>query len=1081
MRKILTLLTVLMLGILTAHAQERSVSGKVTDSTGNPVPFATVKVVGSRSGQIADNAGNFIIKAKAGDAIEISSTGYATQTISVGNSDTYNVTMRQGASNTLAEVVVTGAYNTKATSRSVSYNAQVVTSENLNVTRQTNLNSALVGKVSGIQFRGQSALKLGNPGAVQLRGASGLGTGEGIIYVVDGTILPNINDINLDDIENVTVLQGPAAAAQFGSQGANGAIVITLKKGSKNAKGIGVDVNIGVQADKVYILPNYQNAYSGGSSQDMLKYTWTEDQPQEWKALDGKYYHNYDDDASWGPRMVGQEYIPWYAWYGGTQYSYKTASLVPQSSNARDFYETGLTYNNSVAVSKATDQSSMRFSYGNISINGVLPNSSLGKNTFNLSVSHNINEHLTVSANINYVAQLRKGVIDEDGYANQSAGSFNQWFHRDLDMGIVRELKDLTTDGGIYASWNHNNPTSYSAGNPLGFYGGNYWYNFFTYFDKINETLRTDRIFGDISLNYKIINGLSVKATYRKHQLTSWNEQTTSSDLQRSATQTGVKGSYYTYESFSNREDYEMLATYSNKFFDKLQVTVNAGSDFFRLYSKDNGAYTNNGLTIPNYFSITNSVDQPTVLNYRSAQAYNAVFGIANIGYKNLVFVNATLRNDRFSTLPVANRDVLSKSFGASFVFSDLLKMPALSFGKIRASWGEIPQALGVPGTNPFGAYVYPGFSYGVGSNQFNGNIVTSVPDRLVDPNISGAVKTQKEVGIDLKFLKNRIGLAVTYWDGSQTNFPIDLTTNGTSGYTSYYTNGGKIAQRGLDLQFNARPFVSPNFEWELNATWSRLIKNSIVSLDNGQIDVQRKRVEATSFSGNTPNVWQIEGMRWGQLFGNGIKRIDGKPVLTDAGLYVSDPNTYFGSVLPMYTGGMQNTFNVLKDFVVRVNVDYQYGGKFFSLSNMWGAYSGLTARTATYNDKGNPIRDPVADGGGKHVVGVDADGKDVDYYVDAQTYYHGLYSNKTMDEFVYDLSFVKLREISIGYNLPVNKMGGLSKIVNRAVFSLVANNPVLIYAQTKDFDPSELTNVGSENGQFPGTRGFGFNLKVGF
>lgn len=217
MRKILMLLVVLILGICTARAQDRTVTGRVTDSSGNPVPFASVKVQGSKAGVIADNTGSFSIKVKSGGVLEVSSAGYSTQTITIGTQNTYTTVLTAGSQSTLAEVIVTGAYNIKRTSRSTSYNAQVVGSEQLNTIRQTNLNNALAGKVAGIQVSGQSSAKLGSTGSVRLRGASGIGTGENVLYVVDGTILPNSSDINMDDIDNVTVLQGPAASAQFGS------------------------------------------------------------------------------------------------------------------------------------------------------------------------------------------------------------------------------------------------------------------------------------------------------------------------------------------------------------------------------------------------------------------------------------------------------------------------------------------------------------------------------------------------------------------------------------------------------------------------------------------------------------------------------------------------------------------------------------------------------------------------------------------------------------------------------------------------------------------------------------------------
>ena len=238
MRKLLSLVAALLLCSVLAFSQSRTVSGKVTDEKGDPVPFATVAIKGTKNATVADANGNFTIKVNSGDVLVVSAQGSNPSEITVGTSDQVSVSLTKSVSG-LQEVVVTGAYATKRTARSTSYNAQVVNSEQLNTIRQTNLNNALAGKVSGMQIRSQSAAALGRTGNVRLRGEGGLGGGEGIIYVVDGTILPSSNDINVDDIENVTVLQGPAASAQFGSQGANGAIVITMKKAKRNARGFG--------------------------------------------------------------------------------------------------------------------------------------------------------------------------------------------------------------------------------------------------------------------------------------------------------------------------------------------------------------------------------------------------------------------------------------------------------------------------------------------------------------------------------------------------------------------------------------------------------------------------------------------------------------------------------------------------------------------------------------------------------------------------------------------------------------------------------------------------------------------------
>ncbi len=1068
-----------MLCVTQVFAQNRTITGTVTaKEDGLPIPGATVKIKGSNEGTQTNAAGKFTLSVPSGASLVVSFVGTTPQTIVVGDKTTINVALVQNQSQ-LNEVVVS-AYGIKQSARSTSNASQVVTSTELNTVREPNINNALAGKVAGLQVRSQSAAALGRGTEVRLRGASGLGTGNGAIYVVDGTILPNSDDINLDDIESVTVQQGAAAGALFGAQGANGAIIITTKK-AKKTSGLGVDLNLGATFDNVYILPNYQNTYGGGNDPNLEQYVWKAGDPVAWQALSGKYYPDYSDDSSWGPKMVGQEYIPWYAWYPGTKYSYKTAKFVAQPNNGRDYFNTGVTLNNSIALNKAGDDYNFRMSYGNEYIKGLIPDQDLRKNTINLNYSYDLNKHLTISTNINYINQKQHGQV-QDGYANQTTGSFNSWFHRDLDMGIMKELKGLRSPDGTLASWNHNDPGVYDPANPQHFYGANYWYNFYAYQDDLRDFTNHDRLFGNIALTYKVNKDLSLTATYRKQQNTSFTENIVAYDLEQSAVQTGVKSSYYTQNTYSNREDIEFLATYNKKIKD-FTIDANAGTDQFNWTYKDNSVQTNNGLTIPNLYTVNNSVDPPTLVNNRTHEQYNAVFGKASFGWKDLLFLDGTLRNDWYSTLPSSHNAVLSKSVGGSFIFSELLKSQSswLSYGKIRAIWGEIPKALGTT-NETFGAYRYPGSAYGVNANKFKGNLLMTTPDQLVDPAITGSTVTQKELGIDLRFLNDRLGISATYWDGSEKNFPATLSVNGASGFSSILTNFGLIKKNGVDFNFMAVPFRSSNFNWTFNATYSNLLEDKIVEISNKYNVTRILAASNTNFSGiTTPALVQQTGKTWGQLYGNGILRNSaGIPILDANGFYQNDPNKYYGSVLPKHTGGIQNTFTVFKDFSINVNIDYQFGGKFFSLSDMWGAYSGLSARTAVLNDKGNPIRDAVADGGGVHMTGVDATGKPVSTYVSAYDYFHNLVNNNTYDPYVEDLTFIKLREVGLSYRIPVKKLG-ISNYIKSATFQVQARDLWLIYAKTKDFDPSQISAVQGESGQLPGTRGIGFNLRIGF
>ncbi len=1064
----------MLCGVL-AFAQSRVVTGKVTDIDGNPISFASVKVKGTSTGVSADANGAYSIKVNPNAILEISGASFKTIEVPVGTQNVLNTVLEKGAGTDIKEVVVTSAFGIRRTGRSTSANVQNLTGDQVNTIRQTNVTNALAGKVAGAQVRSQSVAKLGAESVVRLRGENGLGVGGGALYVVDGTIMPSGADINPDDIEDYSILQGPAAAALFGPDGSNGAIVMTLKKAKKGAKGIGLELNMGIQFDNVYIVPDYQNSYAGGANGDLSLYQYKAGQPVAWKALDGKYYHDYSDDASWGPRMAGQEYIPWYAWYPGHEYSFKTAKLTPQPTNVRDFWETGVTRTTNVAFSKATDNLNLRASYTNLDIKGITPNEYLKRHTLNVNATAELSSRFTLGVNFNYIAE-NTNTESDDGYSNQSTGSFGQWFHRDLDMNKMRELRTITSPEGVFASWNRNNPDAYDPTNPRKSWAGNYWYNMYQYFDNINNSIRRDRLFGDVSLTYKINNDLKIKATYRKQQLTTNQEVIYKSELEASANQMSFNpyegnsfAAYGVNNTFSDRQNYEGLLMYSKKI-KSFQINAQGGFDVLKTKFRGVNANTLGGLSAPGLYALSNSKNNINYGNTRNQFQRRSIFVRADIGFRNYLFVEGSYRRDYTSTEPDGNY-IDSKSGGLSFVFSDLIRnaVPFISYGKIRGSMGQLLNTLGIYQLNA---------TYGIGTQQWNGNILTTVPNNLVDPALQGAVNTEKEIGLEMRFLKNRIGFNVTYWDRTNKDFPVNVTVDQSSGYSVISKNAGEIAKKGWDITGFIKPIQSKNFAWEISATWGYLVQNEVVSIFG---DIKRLNLATGAFSGTSAAYAVNEiGQPWGQMFGGGIKRVNGVPQLTSTGLFIREADTKFGSVLPNYTGGIQNSFNIFKNFTLNVNIDYSIGGKFFSLSDHWGTYSGLTARTAELNDRGIPLRDPVADGGGVHVFGVDATGKAVDYYVDGQTYFHQFRSNSIAEDNIYSLSFVKLRELSLGYRLPVEKLG-IGKYVKTAVFSVVSRNPWLIWSKDKGFDPSEISNVYGEDGQLPGTRSVGVNLKLGF
>ena len=1069
MRKIASLLMATILCTTLVFAQSRTISGVVTDASGKSVPFASVTVKGTKNGVTADADGRFSIKGvSSGATLSITSAGFEDKDVSVGTSD--NLSISVASSGAMTEVVVTSAFGIKKAQRTTPYSSQVIKSEQLNITSNTNIVEALAGKIAGVQSRSQSNAKLNSEDFLRIRGGLSL-SDLGPIFVVDGTVV-NSFDINPDDVEDVTILKGANATALFGDRAAAGAIVINSKKrGSK--QGIGAEITQSVMSDAVYITPSYQNLYAGGASADLMKYTWRSGQPVEWKALDGKYFHDYTDDASWGPRMSGQEYIPWYAWFPGHKYSLKTAPLVAQPNNARDFFNKGLTTTTNASFTKSGPGSNIRVSYTNQNITGIIPSSSSTRHTLFTTASFDLNDHFSTGVNSTYTSQRIRGEFD-DGYANNSSGSFTQWFHRNLDMGIMKELQDYKAPNGTLASWNlYTNPDGATG------YGdviGNYWYNFYAYFKNQNNLQSRDRLYGDFFLQYRMNKNFNVKATIRKNQLTTYNENITTSMLQKSAGQTGYLARYATGETYYKEYNYEALANYNNSFMsNRLSLNINAGANVLDIESKSAAMGTSNGLNVPDYYAINNSVAQPSVSNGRSQSKVNSLFFNGDLEWNNYASITFAVRNDWYSANPIDNVDLLSPSVGASFVFSEFTKsnLPWLNFGKVFGSWGKKPRPLSTYQNN---------FGYSTGAVLWNGNFLMGTPNGAVSPDLVGSTVSSYEAGIDLRFLKGRLGVNILYYNDDNIGEPLNVAVSGVSGFTSVAQNAVHIQREGLELQVNASPVKGKNLNWDISTTFGYSIKNPVVDIFG--VPTGRVLLAGGSFGTRFARAFQEKGKDWGQLIGGGIKRnAEGKMVINPAsGAYVVDADKHWGSVLPKYTGGFINTLNY-KNLMLTVSFDYQIGGKFFSLSEMWGNFSGLLDETAAINDKGKNIRDAVANGGGVHVVGVSSvDEKTVvDKYVEAQDYFHQFYYGRIAEPFIHDLTFLKVREASLSYRIPVKNLGKIGKNLQGATFSVTARNPWIIYRESKNFDPSEISGVQGEDGQLPSVRSIGASLKLSF
>ncbi|HEY0743157.1 MAG TPA: SusC/RagA family TonB-linked outer membrane protein [Chryseosolibacter sp.] len=1093
MRRILLLCLTAVFTLASSElwAQEKTVSGRVTSAEdASPLPGVNVVLKGTTNGAVTDAEGAFSLSVPAsGGTLVFTFIGLKSQEVEIGARTTVDVQMEQDATQ-LSEVVVT-ALGVKREAKTLPYAAQTVTSEKLNITRANNLNDALAGKVSGVQVRGQSGAALGRNSGIRIRGAGSL-TDKQPLYVVDGTPVESSEDFNPDDIETINVLKGPAATALYGQRGDAGVVMVTTKRGKKGA-GLGITVNNSTFFDKVYVLPRYQNDYAGGASADLIKFNWQPGMPSEWQALDGQYYHDYTDDASWGPRMVGQQYIPWYAWAPGTEYTGKTTALVGQPDNIRDFYETGVNRITNVAFSKAFDEASARVSYTNQDQSGIMPNTWLKKNTLAASTSVKLGKIFEIGANINYVNTVVHGEFD-DQYSNQTTGSFNQWFHRNLDMKKMKELQNLKSPDGRLVSWNHQNPNYYIADsdgdgeiNGSKFYRGYYWYNHFAYMNLIDYESERNRLFGDINLGINFTDKLKGQVFYRKNQNTQFAENKRPSVLPYSFYVENRPANQAQYDFYGTNQAYyledniEGILTYNVNVGDNVKIDLLGGGNIRMQEYKFLSMNTTDGLVVPDLYTINNSKATFGYSNVRGQKEVRSVYGRANIGFKETFFLDVTARNDWSSALRDGNNSYFYPSVGGTFIFSELTEgaLPVLSFGKLSGSWAQVGSD-----TDPYLTKVL----YANQANPWGSNLLSNTPDLLPDPAITPSLSSAIEVGLDLKFLEDRIGLNLTYFDESKKDEILKVPVSGSSGYTQKLINAGQIDRQVFEVQLTATPVRSSDFSWDVTLNWAKT-KAQVVELAPGVDAVLA--TASPDFLGRTTNaaasfnigaVYHVAGEEWGQLRGITIQRTDdGTPILNADGTYQYTENVVsFGSVLPEFTGGFINTFSY-KNFTLQANIDFQKGGKFYSLSDQWGTFSGLTRRTAGVNDKGNPIRDAVEDGGGVHVVGVGENGEAIDTYVDAQTYWHQFYFGQIADEHIYDLSFVKLRELSLGYNIPVRSIGSLGKVFNSASVSFVGRNLWLISPTTTDFDPSEVAGTFGENGQFPSVRSYGFNIKLGF
>ncbi|MBE0391948.1 SusC/RagA family TonB-linked outer membrane protein [Flavobacterium sp. PL002] len=1034
---ILVLLLVLMAQL--TFAQERSVTGIVSDNTGMPLPGVSVLVKGTKIGTQTDFDGKFTLKASPSQSIIFSYIGMKSQEITA-TSTTLNVKLVSSALE-LEGVVVT-ALGIKREKKSLSYAVQEVSGSTLTDGGSNNAVSALSGNVAGLQITAPSTM--GGSTRIVLRGI-GSTTGENRpLIVIDGIPLDNGNynstttqrgsggrdygdasaDINPDDIASVTVLKGGPAAALYGNRAGNGAILYTTKSAKSGSGKAEVSFNTGITFESINVMPNLQTQYGGGSSSTFQQAT-----------INGQTYNiaDYGTDESWGPKYdPNLKYLAWNAFDPEFADDYlKERSWVNPKDGVKSFFNTGITRNNSISFSKSGVDSGVRFSYANQKTEGIVPNSTLTKNTFALNGNAKLSEKLKVEGMMTYV-QTRGFNRPEVGYGdNGLAQKFFQWSQRQLDFSV---LKDYKLANGSERSWNriaYDNATPNYSDNP-------YWI--------INENTSSDkrnRVYGNGKITYNF--------TPEFYAVGNVYGDTYSLNITEKVAIGSQATSSYT-ASARNLTDfnYEGRLHYDKRF-DKFSVNAFAGVNR-RSYSLTRvSGQSVGGLVLPNIYNLSNSATQALATNYEEKTRTNSVYGFLSIGYDDFLFLEATDRNDWFSTV---NKDVNYASFTGSFIFSELTDISWLNYGKIRGGWAQAGNA-----TTPYSLS-----QNGASDTPFQGDIRYSQPNTAANPNLVPELKTTKEIGLELSLFDKRVGLDVSYYDVLTTDLITPVQVDPSAGNTFALKNAGKLENKGFEATLTLNPVRTEDFRWDI--TWNFAKNNNkLLELSPGlnELIIGSAPFQATLLA--------VVGQPYGQIYGTDFTYDGNGNKIVDAdGAYVASSRKSLGTITPDYNMGIRNSFKY-KNLSLGFLIDMQKGGSYFSTTHMWGSYSGLLEATAA-----NGIRE-----NGIVVDAVYADGTKNTSVLPGQAWAQQHYGLDALN--VFDAGYIKLREVTLGYSVPRNIIGSVFTDIR---FSLFARNLFTWGLDWKGMDP-EMASYGSgniqglEGGSLPSTRTYGMNLEFKF
>ncbi|MEP6596285.1 MAG: SusC/RagA family TonB-linked outer membrane protein [Ginsengibacter sp.] len=1069
MGKQILLLAVLFLFSTMAFTQNaRKITGQVKDEAG-PIPYASITEANTKNGVTSDVNGNFNITI-TGNTIIVSAVDHATQSFTV-TGDVANVTL-QRATGQLQEVIVT-ALGIRRTRNQLPYAAQQISGDEVSKERTSNFIQNLSGKVSGLEIRQSNSL--GGSTNVLVRGVKSFVGDNQALFVVDGVPYNNDNtnspyqmagysgydygnagaDINPDDIETVTVLKGAAASALYGSRGSNGVILITSKKARR---GLGITMNTGIMIGSIdkKTFTKYQKEYGAGYGQyyGPTGSDYFNQQDVNGDGIDDLVVPTTEDASYGAPFDPGLMVYQWDAFDSTSAFYHQARPWIAAANDPTKFFEKPFSSNHSVFVDGSSDKGSFKLGYTRNDEWGMLPNSKINKNLVISGGSYNITNKLTAGATIDFSNVNGKGRYGTGYDVNNVATNFRQWWETNVD---IKEQKDAYFRTRRNTTWNWADPSDELSGLvPV------YWDNEYFIRHESFETDTRDRYFGNVSLNYKITTWLNILG---RIGLDSYDE------LQEERQAVGsIKIPGYSRFNRSYRErNFDLLLTMDKDFSKDINFKALVGTNIRKQHIQYIYASTNGGLTIAGLYALSNSLSPVNApIEFDGKREVDGVFAGATFTWRDMITFDATIRRDASSTLPLNNNTYYYPSVSGGFVFSKLLPSAStwLSYGKLRANYAQVGND----------APIYSVLDVYEITPPFGSAPTTSIPGTKNNPDLKPERTKSQEIGLEMAFLKNRVGFDIAYYTAKTVDQILPLAVSTSTGYSSKFLNSGTIKNKGVEISAFGSPVQNKNFSWTINLNWTRN-RNKVTELFEGDNLVLAVTAQGASLNATL-------GQPYGTLRGSNFVYTNGKKTVDADGYYLfsTTSNEVIGNPNPDWTGGINNTLKY-KNLSLNFLVDIRQGGDVFSLDMSYGLATGIYPETAGNNDLGNPSRNALADGGGVILNGVYDDGKPNTSRIanEYQTFGYGAVPSAG---FVYDASYVKLREAILTYSLPSQTVAKL-KLFKGIDISLIGRNLWIIHKNLPYSDPEEITSSGNlqgyQVGAYPAVRTLALNLKLRF